>query len=59
MGWGVSTYIFPWDGHMSLQNEGKEGKKMLGYGLSSLNENHMQEKKQREEEKREEGKVCD
>lgn len=30
---------------MSLQNEGKEGKKMLGYGLSSLNENHMQEKK--------------
>lgn len=41
---------------MSLQNEGKEGKKMLGYGLSSLNENHMQGKKQWEEEKREEGK---
>lgn len=29
----------------------KEGEKMLGYGLSSLNENHMQEREKKEEER--------
>lgn len=47
MGWGVSTYIFPWDGHMTPKKREKEGEKMLGYGLSSLNENHMQEREKK------------
>lgn len=28
---------------MTLEKREKEGEKMLGYALSSLNENHMQE----------------
>lgn len=61
MGWGVSTYIFPWDSHMTLEKREKEGENMLGYGLSSLNENHMQEreKKKKTEGGEEEGTECD
>lgn len=48
MGWGVSTYIFPRDAHMTLEKR----EKMLGSGLSSLNENHMQESEKKREERR-------
>lgn len=55
MGWGVSTYIFPWDAHMTLEKR----EKMLGYGLSSLNENHMQESEKKKKGGEEEGTMCD
>ncbi len=46
---------------MTLEKREKEGENMLGYGLSSLNENHMQEreKKKKTEGGEEEGTECD
>ncbi len=44
---------------MTLEKREKEGEKMLGYGLSSLNENHMQEREKKTEGGEEEGTECD
>ncbi len=57
-GGGINLH-FPLGWPHDPGKEGKGGGKMLGYGLSSLNENHMQEREKKTEGGEEEGTECD